>query len=153
MKLEIEMVPHSMWNKNLRSMLTKKQWDIVRKKSYELADGKCEICMTPVKLLHCHEVWKFDDELGIQFLDGLEAICNKCHMCHHIGFAITQHYKGNADFESVKRHFLMVNNISEAFFNDILLKEVDIWVERSKKEWEIDIGFLQEYCHKHDLEL
>lgn len=152
MRLPIEMIPKSSWNQNLRSLLSKKEWDIIRKHSYERAGGRCDVCGIAEKL-HCHEVWQFDDEQLIQYLVGLEAICNLCHMCHHIGFAITQSYKGLYNFEKVKKHSMYINGINEEQFNQYLLKETDVWVERSKKEWSIDIGYLQEYCHEHNIEL
>jgi hypothetical protein len=42
--LTIELVPKTAWFTNLRSYLTSKEWDVVRKKCYKEANYCCEIC-------------------------------------------------------------------------------------------------------------
>ena len=43
-KLKIDLVPDGCWYSNLRSVLPKEAWDILRKMVYKRADGKCDIC-------------------------------------------------------------------------------------------------------------
>jgi len=43
-ELTIELVPKTCWYTNLRSELPKSKWDKLRKKSYQEADYKCQIC-------------------------------------------------------------------------------------------------------------
>ena len=147
------MVPKSAWNVNLRSVLSSSQWDKVRRKSYELANGKCDICNSKQKRLSCHEVWEYDDTTGVQYLVSLEALCNRCHMCKHIGFSFTKHFEGSFDMMPILEHFMKVNRIERDEFNVYLLEELDIWAERSKKVWTLDIGYLQEFTEKHNLSL
>ena len=153
MKLPVEMVPKSAWNANLRSLLTQSQWDKIRRKSYALANKECEICGASGKKLSCHEVWEYTDATGIQRLVRLEALCNKCHMCKHIGFAFTMHYEGAFNMASIIKHFMQINGISQEEFNTYLLKEIDVWAERSKKQWTLNTDYLRIYAEKHGIVL
>lgn len=53
-----------------------------------LFDGgyKCKYCGYSTKL-HCHEVWEWSIEEGIQRLIGIELVCKWCHLAIHIGYA------------------------------------------------------------------
>jgi len=153
MRLRVEMIPKSAWSANLRSLLTQSQWDKVRKKSYALANYQCDICGVSQKKLSCHEVWEYDDDTGVQKLVKLEALCNKCHLCKHIGFAFTMHYEGNISLAPIIEHFLKVNGIAREEFNMYLLKEINIWAERSKKEWTLDVGYLYEFIAKNNISI
>jgi 5-methylcytosine-specific restriction endonuclease McrA len=42
--LTIELVPKTAWYTNVRSNVSKKEWDRIRKKSYQNAGHVCEIC-------------------------------------------------------------------------------------------------------------
>src|ERR1017187_3032700 len=93
MKLEVELVPSSCFYTNLRSILSKGNWDRLRKYSYEKANLKCEICgesgldQGSKHALECHEVWAYDDVNLIQSLVRVEALCPRCHEVKHIGLA------------------------------------------------------------------
>ena len=43
-KLTSEIVPSTCWYNNVRSNVSTKEWDYLRKKSYESAGNVCEIC-------------------------------------------------------------------------------------------------------------
>lgn len=38
------MVPQSLWGKNLRAVLRKQDWDVVRKTAYQQAGHRCCVC-------------------------------------------------------------------------------------------------------------
>ncbi|AKJ73572.1 hypothetical protein SP39_1 [Salmonella phage 39] len=83
------MVPKTAWFTNLRSHLSKSNWDVVRKKCYAKANYKCEICggkgtKHPVE---CHEIWDFGN--GKITLKGLIALCPSCHEVKHIGWLVS----------------------------------------------------------------
>ena len=65
-KLKIDLVPDGCWYSNLRSVLPKEAWDILRKMVYKRADGKCDICGKPSERLEAHERWSYDEKRGIQ---------------------------------------------------------------------------------------
>ena len=149
------MIPKSSWNTNLRSMLKTSQWDKVRVLCYEKAAYSCEICNAQPKKgqLHCHEVWGFDDKTGIQSLVKLEAVCSMCHSCKHMGFAVMQHFDSGRDLESVLDHFMKVNRIGIEEFHEYLDKELQLWQERSQKEWKVDISYLDEYLFNEGVKI
>lgn len=155
MRLNVEMIPKSSWNNNLRSMLKPSQWDKVRVLCYEKSAYSCEICNTRPKKgqLHCHEVWEFDDNTGTQKLAKLESVCSLCHACKHIGFAVVQHFDSGRDLESVINQFLRINQIDLDTFHDYLDNELRIWEERSRKEWKIDISYLDEYLFNEGIKI
>ena len=80
-KLIPELIPSNTWYNNVRSIVSKDEWDIIRRKSYKFANYKCQICgdsginqgyKHPVE---CHEIWEFDDKNKIQYLIGFISLC------------------------------------------------------------------------------
>lgn len=141
MKLTIELVPKTAWFNNLRSYLSKSEWDKVRKKCYAEAGYKCEICggkghKHPVE---CHEVWDFED--GKITLKGLIALCPSCHEVKHIGLASL---RGRGHI--ALKHFMKVNNIPQHVAEKYVEEAFALYRERSKRqEWELDVSYLNDY--------
>ena len=145
-KLTIELIPRTSWFTNLRSIVSKNDWDIIRRKCYKNAGYKCEICSGkgndwPVE---CHEVWKYDDIKHIQKLIRVIALCPNCHQVKHIGLA---QIRGKLD-EAMK-HFCKINKIDD----DEAIKRVNIafekYRERSSHEWKIIYkNFIKNYKSK-----
>ena len=69
LKLDFELVPDSCWYSNLRSILSKKQWDVVRREAYARANGRCMICGRKATRLEAHERWRYDTDTCTQVLD------------------------------------------------------------------------------------
>ena len=65
--LKINLVPTSLWNKNLAHVLP--NWTEVRNKVCSC--GCCAICDTQTTTLHAHEVWKYDDDNHTVDLDDI----------------------------------------------------------------------------------
>lgn len=109
MKLKIELIPQQCWGKNCRTLLSTKDWDILRKHIYLKNNYKCQICGDVGKRhpVECHEVWKY--KKGRQKLIALEALCPMCHQAKHIGRAIQ-----SENFKRVFKHFKKVNKITTA---------------------------------------
>lgn len=139
MKLEIDLVPSTVWYSNLRAKVPKKEWDKIRKQSYSDANYKCAICGAGGRL-NCHEIWEYDDKKHIQKLKGFIALCDNCHMIKHFGFAGIQALKGLLDMEKLIEHFMKVNNVDRKTFDEHNAKSADVWRERSKHEWKTDLS-------------
>ena len=43
-RLTVELIPRTLFFSNVRTLLPKKYWNIIRKDSYDKAENKCEIC-------------------------------------------------------------------------------------------------------------
>lgn len=142
LKLTIELVPSSSFYNNVRSAVTKAQWDIIRKQVYSKAYDLCEICggTGPKHPVECHEIWSFNDKTLIQKLDGMIALCPNCHSVKHYGLAQIQNKHENA-----LKHFMKVNSISKKKAEKYIAEAFMIWSKRSSKNWTVDISILKEY--------
>jgi hypothetical protein len=146
LKLTTELVPSTLWYTNLRSLITKKQWDIIRKKCYSDANYKCEICGDTGQIqgvthnVDCHEIWQYDDKLHIQKLIGLIALCPNCHLVKHPGYA---HSQGKS--ELVIRQLVKINNMTVDQAIEYIENAFIIWKERSQYKWTTDISYVDTY--------
>lgn len=148
MKLEIELVPSTIWFSNVRKLVPREIWDTIRKRSYKEANYRCQICGTN-NILHCHEIWEYDDEKRIQHLKDFISLCENCHMIKHAGFSMhTPEGQENFDRDELIDHFCKVNECKkEAFFKheDEAFK---VWKERSKHEWKQNFGEYSRFIKK-----
>ncbi len=139
LKLEIELVPKTSWYCNLRKVLTREEWDKIRKKSYADAGHKCAICGANGRL-NCHEVWIYNDTTRVQRLEGFTALCDLCHHVKHMGHAGILSMRGELNIDIVIEHFLKVNNCERETFEIHQKVAFDKWRERSTHNWKIDLG-------------
>jgi len=148
--LKLELVPRTSFGNNLRALMSRKEWDTVRKLQYKLAGGVCEICGAKGKDqgrrwdLECHERWDYDDRTHTQTLAGLIALCPFCHeVCH---FGHTQ-IKGRAN--QALHHLMQVNEctLKQA---SLIVGEAQIkWLERSIHKWTLELSWLE----RHGIEI
>ena len=134
MKLKIELVPASSWWNNLRKSLPRREWDKIRKKSYEDSGNRCAVCNWE-GTLNCHEIWDYDDEKNIQTLVGFTALCRRCHHIKHIGLAGILAQEGR-----LIEHFMEVNDCSKDDFIAHREEAFKIWEERSLRTWTVEFG-------------
>lgn len=148
-KLTIELVPKTSWYNNVRSKVSSDEWDIIRKKSYNIANHVCEICgdnginqgfSHPVE---CHEVWEFDDTHNIQKLIGFISLCPLCHKVKHIGLA-----QVNNQLDIAKNHLMKVNSIGKRTATIYIEQSFNIWKERNKNNWLVDVNYIQKFLNK-----
>ncbi len=146
MKLNFELVPDSCWYSNLRSILSKKDWDIVRKEAISRTGGKCAICGRQVKRLEGHERWSYDEENAIQKLEDVIAVCHDCHAVIHIGR--TQLV---GDIERAEKHYMKVNKCSYSEYVSELGKANAEHRRRNLiPEWKLDLTYLKKFIAKSD---
>ena len=143
-KLTIELVPDSSWYNNVRALVSPEEWDRLRRTVYRQAKHRCEICggVGPRHPVECHEVWRYED--GIQRLVRMIALCPACHEVKHIGFASTQ---GRGDIALA--HLAEVNGWSVDRAVVYLYRQADVWEERSRVTWELDVTALARYGVRH----
>ena len=140
-KLNFELVPDSCWYSNLRTILSKRQWDFLREDAKKRANYKCAICGRPVKRLEAHEQWSYDEEQGIQKLENIIAVCHDCHSVIHIGR--TQLV---GDIERAEKHYMKVNGVSYAeYIKDLGKANEDHQRRNLVAEWKLDLSFLERY--------
>lgn len=141
MKLEIELIPDSTMMINLRQQLSSYRWRQLSRHIQERDQYTCQICRRvkgeQIDKLHCHEVWAFDEEYGIQYLIGLQSLCFKCHMIKHIGFA---EMNGWIEKYQLIEHFCWVNHVAAADYAIHFHEAVQLWIARNRIDWIVDLG-------------
>ena len=140
-KLNFELVPDGCWNSNLRTILSKAQWDFLKKDAKARAGGKCVICGKKTCALDAHERWSYDPKKGVQKLEDIVAVCKDCHSVIHIGFTSLK-----GDIERAEKHFMKVNNCSYAEYTKALGKANERHKMLNKvSEWVLDLEYLRRY--------
>lgn len=140
-KLKVELVPRSAWWENVRSNVTRGEWEKCKRYVKERSSSRCEICGGVGKRypVDCHEIWEYDELTGVQKLVDLIALCPSCHEVKHLGRAFAT---GNA--ARALEHLAAVNEWSmvtvEAYAHMVLKQ----WEARSQIRWELDISFLEQ---------
>jgi hypothetical protein len=138
--LYIELVPQTCWFSNVRNHVAKLEWETIRKKVFQKAGSRCEICggkgaKWPVE---CHEIFEYNDALKIQTLVGMIALCPDCHQAKHFGLARVKGVDKQAMW-----HLCRVNGWTIDQGVDHVNEQMTIGIERSEHEWSVDLGFLK----------
>lgn len=140
-KLNIELVPDGCWHSNLRTILSKKQWDFLKSDAKRRANNRCMICGKQTDKLDAHERWSYDGVCGVQKLEDIIAVCKDCHSVMHINFT---YLKGDA--VKAENHFIKVNNCTYAEFKRALGEANERQKELNEvSEWTIDLTYLNRY--------
>lgn len=140
-KLNFELVPDGCWYSNLRSLLSKKQWDFLRADAKERAQGKCMICGKKTDRLEAHERWNYDKENAVQKLEDVVAVCKDCHSVIHIG---RTQLLGNE--ERAEKHFMKVNGCSYSEYRRALGEANEKHTALNLvSEWKLDLTWLKRF--------
>ncbi len=125
-------------------MLTKVEWDRLRKKVYRKANFCCEVCGEDRKGLglECHEEWEYDDKGHIQSLKGLVALCTLCHMIKHYGHSIMQY--GEEMKETLQYHIAKVNNWNLVEVGDHITDAFDKQMKRNRSTYTLNTTKVKE---------
>ena len=150
LKLKIEMVPKTLWNKNLRYILNPKKWQEIRKIELKRCIGvnysyHCELCKRIRPSLDCHEIWHYNEKEKVQTLNGLIMLCKQCHLIKHIGFATHLALEDKCNFQGLIQHFCWVNNTTRSEFLKHYEEEFSKWEVRSQIQWTQDLKYIIEY--------
>ncbi|MDA8209619.1 MAG: DUF5710 domain-containing protein [Actinomycetota bacterium] len=142
--LYIDLVPSSCWFTNVRSSVTKREWDRIRRMVYKRANHECEICgaapaMDNRVVPEAHERFSYDEWSGVQKLERLICLCRDCHTASHFGLATIQ---GKA--EQAEAHMRKVNHWSAKEFEDHMNEAGTRWSNRSKRTWILDLSILED---------
>lgn len=150
MKLTIELVPTTLWGKNIREYIGQKAWKEIKNIIFEQEGKKCYICNFK-GLLDLHETWHYDDVNKIQKLVALHHLCKKCHAIKHLGFSFLTD-EGEYSLKSIGlnkemiiNHYCKINNCSKKDFEEHKDEAFKIQSERSLYEWKQDINYLIEF--------
>ena len=141
LKLDFELVPDGCWYSNLRTILSKKQWDFLKKDARERANGKCMICGAKSTRLEAHEKWSYNEETATQKLEDILAVCPDCHHVIHIG---RTQLKG--DEVRAENHFMKVNGCSYVEYRKALGEANEVHKRRNLiSEWKLDLSYFTRF--------
>jgi hypothetical protein len=145
-KLKLELVPESLWTRNLRAMqgLGKTRWDTLRRNLRKAGQTRCAICGGSERL-HGHEVWEYEDRprVSVARLMRVEVTCQKCHLVNHWGRTkqLIAHGKiKHAGHMALRKHFRTVNRCSQSDFERHIETSFAIWRTRNTKKWRVEWG-------------
>lgn len=133
------MVPQPLWGRNLRSVLTRKDWDTVRKAAYRKFDYRCMVCGEqgpdwPVGAVH---EWEYDDDVKRSTLKDVIALCPGCNAIHHWG-----HTSVEGDAEAAFKRMMRLNRWTWSEAHQAIKSASNECDERSAHKWSIDYSWV-----------
>lgn len=141
--LTLELVPATAWWSNVRSNVSRAEWEICKAYSYtKRVNGGCIVCggKGSRHATEAHEIWAYDDDNQIQTLVDIVPLCPTCHQVKHLGR--TRAVSSRAEWERVIAHLQRVNNWQDHQVVQSVELAFAIWEARSQMEWGLDISFL-----------
>jgi len=137
-ELYIDMIPKTSYFKNVRSLFTDSDWNLIRHHIYERSYYKCECCgIKKFKYLEAHERWIYNYETKTQTLIRIIALCKLCHNATHYG-----HSKKTKNILKINEHLKKIKNINDEELNKHIDEAYNIWKERNKIKWIIDTSII-----------
>lgn len=133
------MVPQTLWGKNLRALLPKESWDIVRRHAYEQAGNRCRVCggRGPQWPVEADEAWEYDDATRTQTLKGVIALCPDCHRIRHWGKSMVDGRE-----EETLHHLMVINGWTLTQAKHATEVAMAQWEERSRYDWKSDYSWV-----------
>lgn len=133
------MVPQTLWGKNLRALLPKESWDLVRRQAYAQAGKRCRVCggRGPRWPVEADEAWEYDDATLTQTLKGVIALCPDCHHVRHWGKSLVDGRE-----EETLCHLMTINGWTLFQAEQAVDEAMTQWEERSRHEWKTDYSWV-----------
>ena len=137
-ELFIDMIPKTSYFKNVRSIFSEGDWNLIRKHIYERTGNRCECCgIKRSRYLEAHERWVFDFETKTQKLIRIIALCRLCHQATHYG-----HSKQTKEMTKIHEHLKKVRKMNDEALRTHIKEAYKIWEERNKIQWTIDTSII-----------
>lgn len=135
-------LPETTWYDNVRSTISDSQWQEIKRTVAQENGNRCNCCGGRGKEwpVECHEIWEFNDALGVQKLVGLKALCPPCHEVVHIGLA-----NMNSRADQAINHMVRVTGLPRDRCVDMENEALNTAERRSRRNWKIDISFLSDF--------
>lgn len=146
-RVRFDMLPSEVWGSNLRTILTRTEWDRLRMQVCEMAGNKCQLCGGSVTSPRgdrnrpdCHERWSFEalgEGRGVQRLVQLVALCPECHQTQHLGRA---QLEGLLDV--VRQRVAELNGWSDQEVEADMHRAADRYRALAGFAWDLDLSVL-----------
>ncbi|GAB3269275.1 DUF5710 domain-containing protein [Kineosporia babensis] len=140
--LFVDMVPSTCWFTNVRSCVSQRDWERIRRMVTARAGQRCETCGAPEdrarrRWLEVHERWTYDVPSQVQRLGRLICLCSDCHSATHYGLA---GIRGRAS--AARSHIQKVTGLSAADVSILIEVATEQFYQRSSHPWELDLSIL-----------
>lgn len=140
--LFVDLIPSTCWFTNVRTCVSPRDWERLRRMITRRAGFACEACGTGEDRanrvwLEAHERWSYDARAGVQTLCRLVCLCSACHLVTHIGLANVDH-RGREAFA----HLRLVTGMTEPVARRHVAIAFDLWRARSRRHWSLDVSML-----------
>lgn len=131
-ELYIDFIPKTTYYKNVRSIFTKEDWNIIRHHIYKRVNYKCECCgCYKNKYLEAHERWSYNEETKIQKLERIIALCKLCHKSVHYKYSI-----------KINEHLKKIKNINDEELKKHIKEAKELRNKRNNIEWILDLSII-----------
>lgn len=139
--LFVDLVPSSCWFTNVRSCVSKTDWERLRRMIIGRAGDRCEICgigedRQEKRWLEAHERWDYDEATQVQTLKRIICLCTDCHRTTHFGFAMINGDNWVFDF------LMEITGMDATAAGKHVDEAFALWEQRSEKTWELDLSIL-----------
>lgn len=153
-----DLVPTTAQGSTLRTLMSRRHWDRIRRQSREEAGDRCRLCgrrgrrvegVRSVGVLEGHELWSYDDERNIQKLVSVQTVCPDCHQALH-----WQHEKPPDPATTNRYHqgpaLAMLEMLARSGWDRSELLEhharvIELWRVRSNSLWTLDARAAEHY--------
>ena len=142
-KLWIELVPDGCWYSNLRTVLPKKVWDMIRNDAKARAGNKCAICGKENTRLEAHEKWSYDEKSRVQKLEDVVSVCHDCHSAIHMERTALL-----GDIERAENHYMKVNKCSYSQMKKDRSEANELHQKRNRIDWIADTSWLKRFLEE-----
>ena len=138
-RLQLELVPRTAFNINLRKALTPDEWAACQRYAFDRHQRRCAICqgVGPRWPVECHEQWAYDEIAGVQRLSALVALCPACHEVVHMGLEAVRGREAAAT-----AHLMRINGWTLAQAEAHKRKAFSQGARRSQQRWRLDAKLL-----------
>ena len=140
--LFVDLVPSSCWFTNVRSCVSQRDWERLRRMITTRADQCCEVCgrgqdRESGRWLEAHERWAYDEAAAVQSLRRLICLCTDCHTATHFGLA-----RINGKDAAALRHLRAVTGMPSNQARQHVDAAFALWARRSRVNWSLDLSML-----------
>lgn len=142
--LFVDLIPSSSWFTNIRSAVSPRDWDRLRRMVYHRAGNRCEACGTLPDhaaglYLEAHERFAYDKRTGVQMLRRLICLCTACHATTHFGFTSLG---GEAASEAALAHLRLVTGMTRSQAERHVSEAFALWERRSSLRWQVNLSVI-----------
>ncbi|WP_214108533.1 DUF5710 domain-containing protein [Acrocarpospora catenulata] len=140
--LFVDLVPSSCWFTNVRTCVSGKDWERLRRMITGRAGQRCEACgraedRDTRRWLEAHERWAYDDATMTQHLRRLICLCTDCHTATHFGLATIR----GKDTEALA-HLRTVTGLTPTQAQRHVDEAFQLWQHRSRFTWQLNLSIL-----------